>query len=437
MGEDNDLLRAPLTLPCGQVLPNRIAKAAMTEGLADAFGRPSPELLRLYEKWSASGCALLVTGNVQIDRYHLERPGNVIVEGAGDAALKRSLAEWARIGKAGGARFWVQLSHAGRQTLAIVNPRPKAPSALNLAIPGKQFGRPVALTEPEIRELIERHATAAAVVQEAGFDGVEIHAAHGYLLSTFLSPRANARPDLWGGSLEHRARMLLEVVRAVRARVGKAFAVGVKLNSADFQKGGFHVGESRKVVQWLEAEGVDLIEISGGNYEQPRMLQTAGVTAIDPAGLAPSTAAREAYFAGFAAEMRNLVKVPLMVTGGFRTAAAMQRAIREDNISMIGVARPLCVDFDCVNDLLAGRRDVLDSWEKTLQIGPGQLGPRSNSTMVKMLNGYGASFWCYQQFRRVGRGEAPSTELSVAGSLVREAIEQRKWLWSSRRAGAR
>jgi 2,4-dienoyl-CoA reductase-like NADH-dependent reductase (Old Yellow Enzyme family) len=215
-------LSTSLTLPCGAVLPNRLAKGAMTEGLATADGRPTPELETLYTRWSLGGAGMHLTGNVQIDRDHLERPGNVIIDREPDEAMKTALASWAAAGTQGGNHLWMQISHAGRQTMASVNPHPKAPSAVKLGMPGGQFGDPVALTHAEILDLIGRFAIAAGAAQDAGFTGVQIHAAHGYLLSQFLNPRANQRTDEWGGSLENRARFLMDVISAVRAKVGPA-----------------------------------------------------------------------------------------------------------------------------------------------------------------------------------------------------------------------
>ena len=267
-----DVLARPLTLPCGAVIPNRLAKAAMTEGLATAQGVPTPALDRLYGLWSDGGAGLLLSGNIIVDGAHLERPGNVVIEREPDAAMREALARWARAATRNGNHFWAQISHAGRQTQKLVNPQPKAPSAVKLGLPGGQFGQPVALTIAEIEDIVRRFAVCAAAVKEAGFTGVQVHAAHGYLLSEFLSPRSNLRTDRYGGELANRARALLEVVAAVRASVGPTFPVAVKLNSADFQKGGFAFEDSLQVAAWLEAAGVDLIEISGGTYEQPRLL---------------------------------------------------------------------------------------------------------------------------------------------------------------------
>ncbi|MBF7729929.1 NADH:flavin oxidoreductase/NADH oxidase family protein [Pseudomonas sp. N040] len=432
MSAETSPLSLPLELPNGSVLPNRLAKAAMTEGLADSRGYPSAELERLYARWGKSGCGLLITGNVLVDRHHLERPGNVVIDREPDADMRAALQRWATAAKAGGAKTWMQISHAGRQTAAIVNPQPLAPSAIALALPGKQFGTPVAMTEADIAATIERFAMAAEAAKAAGFDGVQIHAAHGYLLSAFLNPRANQRNDRWGGSLENRARMLLEVLKAVRARTGAGFTVAVKLNSADFQKGGFSFADSTQVAEWLTAAGIDLIEISGGNYEQPRMMDMEGVEKPDTSALQASTAAREAYFIDFAIEMQRKVSVPLMVTGGFRSAAAMTSAVSTAGVALIGLGRPLCVDTDCARKLLEGEQQTLDRWERQLQLGPGWLGPHSPFGLIRMLNGFGATYWYYQQFRHFGRGEKASLGLSVFSALLRELREQKRWLASAR-----
>jgi len=231
-------LTRTLTLPCGIELPNRLAKAAMTEGLATPQGLPTPELERLYGLWSDGGAGMLLTGNIMIDADHLERPGNVVIDHEPNAQMQTALAAWAKAGTRNGNHLWAQISHGGRQTQKLVNPHPKAPSAVKVGLPGGQFGEPVALTIPEIEDIVRRFGLCAAAVKAAGFTGVQVHGAHGYLLSQFLSPRSNQRSDKYGGSLENRARALLDVVRRVRAAVGPGFPVAVKLNSADFQKGG-------------------------------------------------------------------------------------------------------------------------------------------------------------------------------------------------------
>lgn len=410
-------LSRPLTLPCGAVLPNRIAKAAMTEGLADAGGRATAGHDLLYGQWSDGGAGLLITGNVQIDRQHLERPGNVVLDGREDSQARAALARWAKAGTRAGNALWMQISHAGRQTPRRVNPRPKAPSAVTVALPGKQFGEPVALTEAEILDIIGHIARAARTAREAGFTGVQVHSAHGYLLSSFLSPLANRRSDAWGGSLENRARMLLEVVRATRAAVGADFAIGVKLNSADFQRGGFDFADSLAVARWLQAEGVDLLEISGGSYEQPRMMDSDGLTPPDMPDVPASSRAREAYFIDYAVAIRQAVSLPLMVTGGIRSAAAMQSAIKDDGIDMIGLGRPLCVETDAPARILAGG-SIVDRWESSLRLGEGLFGPASPVPLLRALNGFAVQSWYYAQLYRLARGQPADRNLGVLSAFI-------------------
>lgn len=395
------MLDTPLTLPCGAILPNRLAKAAMTEGLATPDGVPTAELERLYGLWSDGGAGLLITGNVIVDADHLERPGNVVIDRAPDAAMAAALAGWAKAGTRGGNHLWAQISHGGRQVQKSVNPAPKSASDVQLALPGGQFAKPVPLTEAEIADLVQRWATAARACQDAGFTGVQIHAAHGYLVSQFLSPRSNRRTDRYGGSLDNRARFLLEIVAAVRAAVGSAFPIAVKLNSADFQKGGFDFADSLAVVKWLEAASVDLIEISGGTYEQPKLLGIAGMEAEEKQDIAPSTAAREAYFVDFAQAMQAEVGIPLMVTGGFRSRAAMTQALEIGAADVIGIGRPMCVMTDAPRRLIEGL-DQLPRYENGLELIPGWLGFLKRLQVMKAINGFAGMAWFYEQIWSLG-----------------------------------
>lgn len=413
-------LNAPLTLLSGKIVANRLAKAAMTEGLADEYDRPSASLIRLYEVWARSGCGILITGNVQVDRDHLERGGNVVIDREPDAEMLGLLARWAAAGKSCGAQMWMQISHAGRQTSRAINPRPKAPSSIKLAMPGNQFGQPVALTEEEIASLIERFVIAARAAEASGFDGVQVHAAHGYLLSTFLSPKANQRADRWGGSLEGRARFLMEIVTKIRAVVSPSFGVSVKLNSADFQRGGFDLEESELVASWLDAANVDFIEISGGTYEAPKMMNLGGEDSPAMAEAQRSTHAREAYFAAFAPRIRKrVVRAALMVTGGFRSAEAMNEALVSGGVDLIGLGRPLCVEPHAVAGLLAGQHGVLPKIEDELRLGPGFLAPTSRFKLAKLLNAATTQAWYYEQLVRFGEGEAVDRSLGLVRALVR------------------
>ncbi|UTI63439.1 NADH:flavin oxidoreductase/NADH oxidase family protein [Paraconexibacter antarcticus] len=326
-----DVLTRPLALPCGAVLPGRIAKSAMSEQLGDRVNAPTAELTRLYARWGTGGGGLLITGNVMVDRGHLGEPKNVVVD---DDRHLEQLRAWAQAAQAGGTPTWVQLNHPGRQALRIAGTHPVAPSPIRPKVPGAPT--PKELTGDEIRAVVGRFAVAAGVVQEAGFHGVQIHGAHGYLVSQFLSPRANVRTDEWGGDAERRMRFVLEVLRAIRARVGGDYPVGIKLNSADFQRGGFSEEESMAVVAALAAEGLDLLEVSGGTYESPAM--ATGDTRAE------STKQREAYFLDYAEKVRGVTSVPLMVTGGFRTPGAMREAITSGATDLVGLARPFALD---------------------------------------------------------------------------------------------
>ena len=337
----------PLQLPNGIHIPNRIAKASMEETLAAADQGPSEQLLRLYQAWAEGGAGLLLTGNVMIDRRAMTGPGGVVLED--DSQLQR-FRDWAHIGRSKGAQFWMQLNHPGRQMQANLGQPTVAPSAVPLELGGlsKLFPVPRALSEAEIGELIQRFVRSAELAEQAGFTGVQIHAAHGYLLSQFLSPLTNRRADAWGGPLENRARLLLEVVKAVRARVSPGFCVAVKLNSADFQRGGFDANGARQVVQWLNELAVDLVELSGGSYEAPAMQGDARDG---------RTLAREAYFLEFAAEIAEVAHMPLMVTGGVRRLAVAERVLAS-GVAMVGIATALALAPDLPARWRAGEHEA-------------------------------------------------------------------------------
>jgi 2,4-dienoyl-CoA reductase-like NADH-dependent reductase (Old Yellow Enzyme family) len=420
-------LEQPLALPCGATLPNRLAKAAMTEGLADPAGVPTRELERLYGLWSDGGAGLLLSGNIMVDADHLERPGNVIVDREPDPTMRDALASWAGAATRSGNHFWAQISHAGRQTQKPVNPHPKAPSAVRVDLPGGQFGEPVALTVDEIQDIVRRFGVCAAAVKAAGFTGVEVHSAHGYLLSEFLSPRTNLRDDQYGGELANRARALLEVVATVRDAVGPEFPVAVKLNSADFQKGGFAFDDSLQVAQWLQEAGVDLIEISGGTYEQPKLLGAQGIEAEEPQHVAHSTKMREAYFVDFALAMREKVSIPLMVTGGFRRRDVMEQAIASGGADVVGLGRPMCVMTDAPAQLLAGAEE-LPRYEAELAMFPGWLSFLNRVNALRTLGTFGVQFWYYAQLDELGHQGKAKPAMSVFAATKQVLAQQRRWL---------
>ncbi len=430
-------LAAPLSLPCGATLPNRLCKAAMTEGLADPRLRATPRLESLYRLWSRGGAGLLVTGNVQVDRRVLERPGNVAIDPT-DAATtgpeaRAQLAAWARAGTEAGNHLWMQISHAGRQSPRYVTGRPLAPSAVQLELLG-HYGPPRAVTVAEIHDFIGRFATAARIARETGFTGVQVHGAHGYLLSSFLSPVTNRRDDDWGGPLENRARMLLECVRAVRAAVGRDFPVAVKLNSDDFRKGGFGNEECVQVVRWLNAERIDLLEVSGGTYEQPRLLGFEGKRdSVVP--MRESTRRREAYFAEYARSIREVAAMPLTITGGFRTREGMAEALDAGDCDVIGLGRPLVTEPDLPRRLLAGASGGAVRHEDRLPLATrGWRSPTSRFLAMRVVNVLGAQGWYYQQIFRLAERGRPELELGLLRAAAAYLADEYTKAWQVRRA---
>ena len=411
-------INTPLTLQSGLTFPNRLVKAAMTEGLADVRNRVTEAHCRLYRRWADGGLGGIITGNVQIDRDHLEQVGNVVIGPGLTNEQLDGFARWAEAAKRHGAALIMQVSHAGRQTPKAVNPRPAAPSAVALGLPGGQYGAPRAMTEAEIHAVIEGFGRAAKVAKQTGFDGIQVHAAHGYLLSSFLSPLANRRQDDWGGPLENRARLLVACVKEAKISGGPGFSVSVKLNSADFQKGGFSFEDCLGVIDILDELGVDFVEISGGNYEQPRMMDIEGLQPVFEEPVRASTRAREAYFLKYARAVQERANMPLMVTGGFRTAAAMNEAIGAGEADLIGLGRPLCVYPEAPRRLLSGEITAIDGWEKRLRLGPGIFGPHSPLKLMKALNGFGAMSWYYEQLKLIGAGGDPDTALGVLPAFM-------------------
>ena len=398
------------TLPYGQVIKNRICKAAMTERIAKGNNLAHQGHVNLYDRWADGNIGILLTGNVQIDRRNIEGPANVVIDSENYKEQLDSLKAWSRAGTKNNTQLWMQISHAGRQTPGEINSSPLAPSNIGLKIPGKNYGTPTPMKEEDILDVIDRFVFTAKIARETGFTGVQFHSAHGYLLSEFLSPDINNRSDAWGGSLENRARIHLEIINKCRKEVGEDFPISVKLNSADFQKGGFTPDESIQVAQMLENAGVDIIEISGGTYEQPKLIGVDDLT-INPKRSEQrkeSTIAREAYFLEYAQDIRKAVSLPLMVTGGFRTREGIEDALQSNVCQIVGIGRPLCADPYCIKKMIAGELEILPSFEKTLSLGPSILSPSSPFTIIKVINAFGAMAWFYQQIKNMAKGLMPN-----------------------------
>ncbi|RPE40108.1 2,4-dienoyl-CoA reductase-like NADH-dependent reductase (Old Yellow Enzyme family) [Streptomyces sp. Ag109_O5-1] len=396
-------LFSPLHLRSGAVLRNRIAKAAMEEGMAGAGQLPDDRLLSLYRRWGAGGAGLLITGNVMVHAEALTGPGGVVLD---ESTPLEPFAEWARAGRAGGAAMWMQINHPGRQIQAGMPGVVWGPSdvRVDLGRHSKRFGRPTAMTPEQIEATVRRFAVTARRAAQAGFDGVQIHAAHGYLLSQFLSPLVNRRTDRWGGPLENRARLLLDVVRAVRAVVPPQFAVAVKLNSADFQRGGFEVEDARRVIALLEPLGVDLVELSGGSYESPAMSGR-------PADA--RTRAREAYFLDLAKDLAATSPLPLMLTGGITRRDSAEQVLA-DGVDLIGVGTALAVTPDLPARWRQGRE------------ADGQLPPVTWPD--KTLAAAAGMALVRHQLRRMARGAKPRVTTRPACALASEQLRARRQL---------
>jgi 2,4-dienoyl-CoA reductase-like NADH-dependent reductase (Old Yellow Enzyme family) len=397
------LFSRPLTLRGGAVIGNRLAKSAMSEALGTIDNRPTDALATLYCRWAAGRIGLCITGNVMTDRRALGEPRNVAVEDAADLPMLR---RWAEAGSRGRTQLWMQINHPGKQAPRGLNAETVAPSAVPFrASLQRFFDTPRELREPEIEEIVERFGRTAAVAKEAGFGGVQIHGAHGYLVSQFLSPHHNRRTDAWGGSPERRMRFVVEVYREIRRTVGDGFPVGIKLNSADFQRGGFTEGEALDVVAELGRLGIDLIEISGGNYEAPAM---SGVGRASE-GLRQSTREREAYFLVFAEQVRarSSLTTPLMVTGGFRSARGMAAALESGAVDLVGLARPLAIDPDLPRKLLAGDDVVSAVTPRTTGIAA-----IDRAALLEVA-------WYSRQLKRMGHGREPQPDESARLALVK------------------
>jgi 2,4-dienoyl-CoA reductase-like NADH-dependent reductase (Old Yellow Enzyme family) len=382
-------IASSFTLPNGSILKNRIVKSAMSENFGTRHHAPSKGLINAYKVWAKGNPGLLITGNIMIDSMALGEARNVVVEDYKDFEL---LKKWAKSVEGTGVHLWPQINHPGRQAFAAINRETVGPSAisLNMGNTSKMFKLPTALTEEAIWDIIKRFGNTARIMKEAGFTGCQIHGAHGYLVSQFLSPISNVRTDQFGGSISNRARFVLEIYREIRYQVGSGYPIGIKINSADFQTGGFTELESLEVIRLLENEGIDLIEISGGTYEKPAMIQ---------GDRKKSTIAREAYFLDYIEKARKLIKTPLLLTGGIRSVSVMEKALKDGNLDFIGLARPFCLYPNLANQ-------VFDGSVKRFETPIPNIG-------IKFLDKLGGVElpWYELQIQRIGKGKSPKNNL--------------------------
>lgn len=397
------MLFQPFTFPNGMTAKNRFFKSAMEEQLAHN-NQPTPQLVHLYHTWAKGGAGVLVTGNVMVAENGKGSINDVVLSDERSMAV---LQRWAQAGKQNGTLIIMQINHAGKQSPKAVSHEPVAPSAVPLVGMDGFINPPRALKSDEIEALVQSFVRTAQLAEQAGFSGVQIHAAHGYLISQFLSPHHNRREDEWGGSLVNRMNFLLKIYQGIRANVSKDFLVGIKLNSADFQKGGFDESESIQVVQKLSELGIDFIEISGGNYESPQMLSEKS-----------STRQREAFFIDYAEKARTVSRVPLIITGGFRSEQAMNEALQSGHLDMVGVARPFALMPDLPNQIQNGHYQTVTT-------------ERIKTGFRPVDNKVGAVLemdWYMAQMALIGQGKSPDPKLSPWKVLL-------KTLWQNGKAG--
>ena len=397
-----------LTLPNGQTIPNRLCKAAMEENLSDEGQIPGDRLYQLYRSWAEGGVGLVLTGNVMVAPDALTGPGGVVLQKDTDIEpFKR----WAEAGKPKDGQLWMQINHPGRQVYASMGETALSPSdkALDMGNLSKMFAQPRAMTEQEIEVLIQRFVATSKQAESAGFTGVQIHAAHGYLISQFLSPLTNLRSDQWGGDINNRSRVLIEIVKRIRQSVNPEFCVSVKLNSADFQKGGFDLNDAIAVIQILNELGVDLVELSGGSYESPAMQGRVTEKVVEKT---ERTLRREAYFVDFAREIAPVATMPIMVTGGILRREVAEEALEKDSagfgVEMLGIAQAM-----------AFQPDLPKQWQKNeLEIKLPQVNWKNKTFAALAVMAVTKA-----QLNRLAQGKPTKANVSPFFSLIADQIK--------------
>ena len=310
-------------------------------------GIPGPELATLYRHWGQGGWGQILTGNIMIDPYNVEAAGNYVIKKDDPYSGPRfegfqKIAEGAKVK---GGLIVGQVSHAGRQVDSKNQPNPISASDVQLVAPlmGATYGVPRPATEEDIKGIIEGFAHAAEYLEKAGFDGIQLHGAHGYLLAQFLSETTNKRTDKYGGSLENRMRLILEIAAEIKKRVSKSFILGIKVNSVEFQEKGFQPEEAATLCKALEDAEFDYVELSGGTYEKPGFQYVR-----------ESTRKRENFFIEFAEQIvKPLKTIKVYTTGGFKTVGGAVDAL--NTVDGVGIGKAACQEPRLPNDVLEGK----------------------------------------------------------------------------------
>ena len=386
-----------LVLPSTLVLKNRIFKAAMEENMATAEQEPGIAIFNLYKAWSAGGAAAIITGNVMVDPLAMTGPAGISLHANSNLTPFK---KWAELGKQNDTKIIMQINHPGRQTYKNMGGKVLSPSdvALDLGKHSSLFSQPKAMDKCDIEDVILRFTNTATLAEKAGFDGVQVHGAHGYLLSQFLSPLVNKRDDEWGGDLTNRSRLLLEIVKSIKAATSSSFSVSVKLNSADFQRGGFDVDDAKSVVTSLEKLQIDFVELSGGSYEAPAM---QGRTADS------RTLAREAYFLEFADAIAKQTELTVMTTGGIKKRDVAEKVL-QSSVDIVGIA-----------SAMAYQPDLPNQWQQN----------QCNEGFIPQVNWKNKTFAALarmalvrRQLQRMGKNKKPSKGHSALFSLIKDQV---------------
>jgi len=314
-------------------LKNRFVRSATHDFMAEEDGTISPRQLELYRNLARGDIGLIITGHAYVLPSGKASPRQIAIYA--DRFIP-GLRQLTSIVHETESKIFLQLSHAGRQTKEnICGCQPLAPSAVYEPV---YKVMPRELTQAEIEAVIQAFIAAAKRAREASFDGVQLHCAHGYLLSSFLSPYTNRRQDQWGGSLENRARIILEILRGIKKETGHDFPVIAKLNSSDYLPGGFEVEEAIEVARMLEAEGLEAIEVSGGSAEAGRGSMWPGVRPEE----------EEGYFVPAASLIKRNVRMPIIGLGGLRTLRVMEKFVASGEIDLVSMSRPFIREPDLI-----------------------------------------------------------------------------------------
>lgn len=307
-------------------LKNRIIRSATWEGMCKE-GIPTEKLIKLYEDLAENDIALIISGYTYVSKEGMQLPNKMGLDSDNNLDVFKSMTD--RVHKKGGL-IAVQLVHAGGQALRKSSGlQPIAPSAISF--PTFQEV-PKEMTKDDIKRVIESFALSAKRAKYAGFDCVQLHSAHGYLINQFLSPLTNKRKDEYGGSLENRFRFLKEVVLAIKSSVGQDYPLIIKLNGDDFLEGGFSINESSKVSKMLEELGISFIEVSGGSAASPdKSPVRKDIDNID----------KEGYHCELSKKIKEAVSIPVGVVGGIRTFSLAEKIIETKTADAISLSRPL------------------------------------------------------------------------------------------------